>query len=470
MTERIAAALVKLQRLEECIQSASGAGVVFADAFVSEIQSFASHVEEEAERFEALVVGVRREEEQNRGGEDVADAVDTSALGNEENAVLDDDNNKDDGNNHDDGNNQDDDSNEGGAPVEKRRKQLRQKRSRSSEAKKVARQKAGVARLGAKKKKQDPAPAPAPALAAGKKEKLSLFSVAKTSKGAIVLYDPEKVEHRGKKAELVTVPLTKKNNVRILRTELQPCSWGDLTLQQQDALTARMCEEVRVVAEGNLSVITSGEGAGQIMTIFRGGDVALASAGLFQKGSVLQMLAKNAAIRAAYGEYVRLQDIGKADTYRSALETVVESYGVDISVETLIRYRAVGELFHQCPALMLCDFVTTLLDRKELFENMLARPELKLSIDAILLDGEAIENGNGGPVVQLVEGRGDDEAAEVVEDRGNKGSDNAGDDDPKDDHQDDEHDEHDHQDESGRPLKKHFAGDGSHDVCLETRC
>lgn len=497
MAERLTAALVMLHRLEECIQGASEAGLVLGDAFASNIGIFASRMEEEAAQFETLVEEVRRanvgEDKQDEGGGDASEVSVLVAQGNDDDDKHgnDDDKHGNDGDKHgndgDDDENDNDDENAGGdgASVEKQSKRQKLKRSRSSKALLVemprregGKKKVGKAVAAEAKKKRDTAPG----AAVGTKGKLSLFTVARTSKGAIVLYDPNKVEKRGRNAELVTVPLMKKNNVRIKRTELQLCQWSELSLNQQNALTARMCSEVRLVAERNFGTITSGEGAGLILAIFRGGGAAVsaASAALFQKGTVLQALAKNAAIRASYREYVRL-GVGGA-VYESALEKVVETYGMDFSVETLRRYRVVGELFHQCPALMLCDFVTTLFEHKELFGHMLARPELKQQINAILLDAQAIENGNGGPFVQLVEGQerhNDDEVAEAedaedaeqMEDRGNKVAGKAAE---AKQVRDDEGDDGSSVELDGSPpLKKHAADGSGHDnvhVCLQTMC
>ena len=393
MANRLATALERLRRLEQSIQVAPAAGVLFGEAFVNDIAAFASHMEEEAGRLEASLESQRLEdpEEDKPYSPPVRDQKRERASAREEAARPEE---------------------------EKTAASTRPKRNKK------------------KKRHHDdslttpPAPAPAPALApAGKREKFSLFSVAKTPKGAVVLYDPRKVVKRGTKAELVTVPLTKKNNARIKRTDLQACSWTDLTLDQQDSLTTRMCAEVRLVAEKNLGVITAREGAGQILTIFRGGDAAVSavSASLFQKGSVLQMLARNAAVRASYRAHVPLQgQPNGVRLYEIALQGIIDSYGVDFSVETLRRYRVVGELFHLCPALMLCDFVSTFQDRKELFEHMLARPHLKQEIDGILGEGPPIASG---PVVQLladvsdVEGHehGAKAGAQVVENDGSGG-------------------------------------------------
>ena len=250
---------------------------------------------------------------------------------------------------------------------------------------------------------------------------LSLFSLAKTPKGAIVLYDPDKVKKRGREAELVTTPVAKKKNVTVKKADLEGLSFGELSEEQQHAVTDRLCSEVIAIAQANFRCVVDGGAGDEVVSLLRAGgaNAPEVSKRLYRRGGLLQMLARHSAILAGYREHERLaaQEGGvTTKRYHEALEGVAESYGVDYTVQSLRRYHIVGGLFARCPVLMLCDWLTTFKDQHLIFEKMLDQDALMVRLNGIA------QLEDGGPIVELLEnaGNGEEEQQEDAPKRSGK--------------------------------------------------
>ena len=231
----------------------------------------------------------------------------------------------------------------------------------------------------------------------GTKPKLGLFSPAKTPTGAIVLFDPVKVEHprSAKKAKLVSVPYQGEANVEVLKKELKPMAFEDLDEGQKAWLLERLCLELKHVVESNLSSITAADAA--CLVLLTGGGaggavnadgMAQAAKEMYHKGDLLMLLARNAAILASYKAHRELKAREDVEDFTGqftrALEDIVESYGVDLEVESLKRYLHVGGLFNRCAALLLCNNVKLLMTRADVVELMLDKPELARQLEGSL--------------------------------------------------------------------------------------
>jgi hypothetical protein len=263
---------------------------------------------------------------------------------------------------------------------------------------------------------------------AKKKPSFALFSLVKTPNGAVMLYDPEKVRTRGRNAELVTVPVAKKNNITVKKTELEGLSFEeDLSVEQQNSVMQRLCTEVIAIAQANLSSLTHDAIGAQVLSLLGDGingdplQIAQSASTLYGHGDLLQRLAQHSAILAGFREHERLageEDGGGGGggggggvtkvNYRAALQTVADSFHVDYGVESLRRYLCVGKLFAQCPVLMLCGVLTPLKTQHLIFGKMLDCPELKERLDNVLIDAQRkmfpLEEAlRKGPLIELVD-------------------------------------------------------------------
>lgn len=211
----------------------------------------------------------------------------------------------------------------------------------------------------------------APDRPARKKADYSLYALFQAPNGAVVLYDPATVKGRGVESRVVTVPVARKNNISVKRSELESVDFERLSPDVQHSVTDRLCAEVLAAASHNLDHILSSGGNLELMKLFAADDervVADVSSALYGKGALLQMVARNAALLAAHR--VQQRHRGAAAQMRGALAEVVEHFHVDWNVELLVRYGVVGELFHRCRTLMLCDLTSTFLKHKAVFGRM----------------------------------------------------------------------------------------------------
>jgi hypothetical protein len=280
-----------------------------------------------------------------------------------------------------------------------------------------------------KKRKQKDGKEPIVA-ACKKKTTFGLFSLAKTPTGAIVLYDPDKVKKRGRDAELVTVPVAKKNNVSVKKAELESLSFEELPVEQQNSVTHRLCAEILTIAQANLTSLTDGASGDEVISLLghgdgNGGDTLVESArvasSFYERGGLLQMLAQHSAILAGFREHERLAreeglgGVTKAN-YDAALQEVADSFHVNYGVESLRRYHSVGGLFARCPVLMLCNLLTPFKTQHLIIGKMLDRPDLKQQLD-VVLHGKVflLEEPGKGPRIEMMEEDGNDNQIEMAE-------------------------------------------------------
>jgi hypothetical protein len=235
-----------------------------------------------------------------------------------------------------------------------------------------------------------------------------------------VLYDPEKVKTRGRNAELVTVPVAKKNNITVKKADLEGLSFEeDLSVGQQNSVMQRLCTEVIAIAQANLSSLTNDATGAQVLSLLGDGingdplQIAQSASSLYGRGDLLQMLAQHSALLAGFREHERLASEEDDDgvtkvNYRAALQTVADSFHVDYGVESLRRYLCVGKLFARCPVLMLCGVLTPLKTQHLIFGKMLDCPELKERLDNVLTEAQRkispLEEAlRKGPLIEMVD-------------------------------------------------------------------
>lgn len=181
------------------------------------------------------------------------------------------------------------------------------------------------------------------------------------------------VKHRGPKATYEA-----QDNDAVPRKDLRPLLFDDLNENEKTWLLERLCVALRGLIESALkSIALSDMASFATVTSESVSDAGAAATQLFRKGEALKVVARNAAILAAFRAHRALEP-GRDSVKRftEALVNIAKTFAVDLTAESLKRYIKVGELFDRCSGLLFCDCLKALMDHSAVVGHMLDQAPL----------------------------------------------------------------------------------------------